>query len=31
MCSASVRLPLVGVQEEAKKKISKALKVAKIL
>jgi len=31
MCSPSVRLPLVGVQEETKKKISEALKVAKIL
>jgi 4-hydroxy-tetrahydrodipicolinate synthase len=31
MCSSSVRLPLVGVQEETKKKISEALKVAKIL
>ena len=31
MCNASVRLPLVEVQEETKKKISNALKVAKIL
>ena len=31
MCNASVRLPLVEVQEETKKKISDALKVAKIL
>jgi 4-hydroxy-tetrahydrodipicolinate synthase len=31
MCNASVRLPLVEVQEETKKKISDSLKVAKIL
>ena len=31
MCNASVRLPLVEVQEETKKKISNALKVAKLL
>ena len=31
MCNASVRLPLVEVQEETKKKITNALKVAKIL
>ena len=31
MCNASVRLPLVEVQEQTKKKISDALKVAKIL
>jgi len=31
MCNASVRLPLVKVQEQTKKKISDALKVAKIL
>jgi 4-hydroxy-tetrahydrodipicolinate synthase len=31
MCNARVRLPLVEVQEESKKKISNALKVAKIL
>ena len=31
MCNASVRLPLVEVQEKTKKKISNALKVAKIL
>ena len=31
MCSPDVRLPLVQVKEETKKKISEALKVAKIL
>jgi|TARA_B110000211_G_scaffold229199_1_gene286603 4-hydroxy-tetrahydrodipicolinate synthase len=31
MCSANVRLPLVEVQDKSKKKISEALKVAKIL
>jgi 4-hydroxy-tetrahydrodipicolinate synthase len=31
MCKANVRLPLVEVQDTTKKKISKALKVAKIL
>ena len=31
MCNASVRLPLVEVQEETKKKISDSLKVAKML
>ncbi len=31
MCKPDVRLPLVQVKEETKKKISKALKVAKIL
>ena len=31
MCNASVRLPLVEVQEETKKKISNSLKVAKML
>ena len=31
MCSPEVRLPLVQVKEETKKKISSALKVAKIL
>jgi 4-hydroxy-tetrahydrodipicolinate synthase len=31
MCNSSVRLPLVEVQEQTKKKISDALKVAKIL
>ncbi len=31
MCNANVRLPLVEVQETTKKKISEALKVAKIL
>ena len=31
MCDASVRLPLVEVQDKNKKKISEALKVAKIL
>ena len=31
MCNAKVRLPLVEVQDETKKKISEALKVARIL
>ncbi|MDC1212346.1 4-hydroxy-tetrahydrodipicolinate synthase [Pelagibacteraceae bacterium] len=31
MCNSNVRLPLVEVEESTKKKISKALKVAKIL
>jgi 4-hydroxy-tetrahydrodipicolinate synthase len=31
MCNSKVRLPLVEVQDESKKKISEALKVAKIL
>jgi 4-hydroxy-tetrahydrodipicolinate synthase len=31
MCKANVRLPLVEVQEDTKKKIAKALKVAEIL
>ena len=31
MCNANVRLPLVEVQDISKQKISKALKVAKIL
>ena len=31
MCKPDVRLPLVQVKEETKKKISEALKVAKIL
>ena len=31
MCDANVRLPLVEIQEATKKKISDALKVAKIL
>ena len=31
MCDSDVRLPLVQVKEETKKKISEALKVAKIL
>ena len=31
MCDPDVRLPLVQVKEENKKKISEALKVAKIL
>ena len=31
MCNARVRLPLVEVQDETKKKISDSLKVAKIL
>jgi hypothetical protein len=31
MCNATVRLPLVEVQNINKKKISEALKVAKIL
>ena len=31
MCNAQVRLPLVDVQDASKKKISEALKVAKIL
>ena len=31
MCSSSVRLPLVEVREETKKKVSEALKVAKLL
>ena len=31
MCSSDVRLPLVEVKEDSKKKISEALKVAKIL
>ncbi len=31
MCSPSVRLPLVEIREETKKKVSEALKVAKLL
>ena len=31
MCNPSVRLPLVEIKEETKKKVSKALKVAKLL
>ena len=31
MCSPEVRLPLVGIREETKKKVSEALKVAKLL
>ena len=31
MCSPSVRLPLVEITEETKKKVSQALKVAKLL
>ena len=31
MCSSSVRLPLVEIREETKKKVSEALKVAKLL
>ena len=31
MCNSDVRLPLVQVTDDAKKKISEALKVAKIL
>jgi hypothetical protein len=31
MCEATVRLPLVEVQDATKKKISEALKVAKLL
>ena len=31
LCNPEVRLPLVQVKEETKKKISEALKVAKIL
>ena len=31
MCNPDVRLPLVEVKEDSKKKISEALKVAKIL
>ena len=31
MCNASVRLPLVEIREETKKKVSDALKVAKLL
>ena len=31
MCNPDVRLPLVEVREESKKKISESLKVAKIL
>ncbi len=31
MCSPSVRLPLVQIREETKKKVSEALKVAKLL
>tara|TARA_X000001036_G_scaffold368142_1_gene353654 strand:- start:21 stop:890 length:870 start_codon:yes stop_codon:yes gene_type:complete len=31
MCKASVRLPLVEIKEETKNKVSKALKVAKLL
>jgi len=31
MCSSEVRLPLVQVEEDTKRKISEALKVAKIL
>ena len=31
MCNPSVRLPLVEVKDETKKKVSEALKVAKLL
>ena len=31
MCNPSVRLPLVEIREETKKKVSQALKVAKLL
>ncbi len=31
MCKQSVRLPLVEVKDETKKKVSEALKVAKLL
>ena len=31
MCSSEVRLPLVEIKEETKKKVSEALKVAKLL
>ena len=31
MCKPTVRLPLVEIQEETKKKVSEALKVAKLL
>ena len=31
MCNSTVRLPLVEIQEETKKKVSEALKVAKLL
>ena len=31
MCNANVRLPLVEIQEETKKKVSEALKIAKLL
>ena len=31
MCKPTVRLPLVEIQEETKKKVSNALKVAKLL
>ena len=31
MCNPSVRLPLVEIREETKKKVSEALKVAKLL
>ena len=31
MCKPSVRLPLVEVRDETKKKVSEALKVAKLL
>ena len=31
MCSPSVRLPLVQLRDETKKKVSESLKVAKLL
>ena len=31
MCSPEVRLPLVEIKEETKKKVSEALKLAKLL
>ena len=31
MCKSTVRLPLVEIREETKKKVSEALKVAKLL
>ena len=31
MCNPSVRLPLVEIKDETKKKVSEALKVAKLL
>jgi hypothetical protein len=31
MCNPTVRLPLVEIREETKKKVSEALKVAKLL